>query len=123
MKAKITLLFALAAMALMPAMAQDRPDHFHGKSPETLSQALEYFSEYNAKVAELLAKEELDIHDLVAIHELTYTLENSLEKNRSELAELADMLEDLHVATETADYEGARTHGRAYLEKARILRD
>ena len=123
MKTMITLLFTLAAMALTPAMAQDRPDHFEGKSPETLSQALEYFSEYNAKVAELLAKDELDIHDLAAIHELTYTLENSLEKTRDELAELAEVLEDLHVATETADYEGARTHGRAYLEKARILRE
>lgn len=123
MKTIVTLLFALATLALMPALAQDRPDHFQGKNPETLSQALEYFSEYNTRVADVLAQEELDIYDLVTIHELTYTLENSLEKIRSELAELAEVLEDLHVATETADYEGARTHGRAYLEKARILRE
>lgn len=123
MKMIATLLFALAAMALMPATAQDRPDHFKGNHPETLGQALEYFSEYNARLADLLAQEELDIYDLVAIHELTYTLENSLEKIRSDLAELAGTLEALHVATETADYEGSRTHGQAYLDKARILRE
>ena len=107
----------------MPAAAQERIDHYAGEKPDSLSQAFEYFAEYNEKVAAVLATEELDTDDLAAIHEITYTLENSLEKIRQELDTLADTLEALHVASETADLAGIHSLGEAYLEKASVIRE
>jgi len=105
----------------MLVQADNRVDHFKGLPSETFSEAVRHFSSHNEKLAELLARDELDIEVLVAIHEVTYTLENALEKINDELSELAETLEALHVASETADFEGARKHGQAYLDTARIL--
>lgn len=38
------------------------------------------FSEYNQRLAELLTQDELAITDLGTVHELTYTLENALNR-------------------------------------------
>lgn len=74
----ITSLFALSLSAMI--QAEERPDHFKGKPSETLEQAVANFSEYNGKLADLLAKDALSPQDLHQVHELTYTLENALEK-------------------------------------------
>ena len=116
-------LAGLAVIAVMPAAGQEGIDHYAGEKPDSIVQAFEYFAEYNEKVAAVLATEELDIDDLAAIHEMTYTLENSLEKIRQELDTLADTLEALHVASETADLQGTRSLGEAYLEQASVIRE
>ncbi len=102
----------------MPAMADERPDHFEGKQAETLEQALANFSEYNAKLDALLAQETLSATDLGRIHELTYTLENALAKINAEFSELAENLEEIHMASEAADAETVKSRGRIYLNTA-----
>ncbi|MFA5632348.1 MAG: DUF6746 family protein [Porticoccaceae bacterium] len=103
------------------ALAEDRPDHFHGKSADTLEAAVANFSEYNEKLAALLAKDDLEPVDMAQVHELTYTLENALEKISEELDELADTLEEVHVASEKLDAEVVKTQGQKYLETARKI--
>lgn len=58
---------------------------------------------------------------MAQIHELTYTLENALEKIDREMQTLTKTLEALHVASETADFGGTRSQGEAYLATARKL--
>ncbi|MCC5811502.1 MAG: hypothetical protein JJU06_14120 [Ectothiorhodospiraceae bacterium] len=108
-----------AGLVAGAAMASDRIDHFEGLSAETLEEAVANFSEYNNRLAGILEKESLSDDDLLRIHELTYTLENALEKINVELSELAETLEELHIASETGDDTGAQRHGAAYLETAR----
>lgn len=117
---KLSMLFASAflALALAGTANAERPDHFRGKSAETLSEAVANFSEYNQKLAAIVAQNELTPADMVKVHELTYTLENALEKIDSELAELADTLEEVHVASERLDAETVKTQGRKYLKTA-----
>ncbi len=119
-------LFAAAAGLVIglaaPSMADDRVDHFAGEPAETLDQALANFSEYNTRLEAVLEKETLDFPDMRVIHELTYTLENALEKIREDMAVLAETLEALHLASETGDEDGSRRHGEAYLETARLIR-
>lgn len=117
----LSLVFVIVLGWTATAAADDPIAHFKGKPAETLAEAVANFSEYNARLAEILEAQELTALDLGAIHELTYTLEIALEKINEELAELADTLEELHVASETADYDGARSHGAAYLETARTV--
>tara|TARA_R110002020_G_scaffold183275_2_gene379453 strand:- start:1120 stop:1428 length:309 start_codon:yes stop_codon:yes gene_type:complete len=70
-----------------------RIDHYKPKASETLEQAVENLSEYNSKLADILAKDELSADDMHNVHELSYTLEEALKKIHTDLAEVADVLE------------------------------
>lgn len=109
------LMFAAAAQASSPA------EHFEGEPAETLDQAVANFSEYNQRLAELLAQEELSLEDLGTIHELSYTLENALQKINEEVEAMAADLEEVHLGSETGDFERVQRHGEAYLEDAQTL--
>lgn len=104
-----------------PLSADERPDHYEGKPAETLQQAVSHFSDYNAKLEAILAKDPLSARDLNDIHQLTYTLENALETINREFTALANVLEEVHVASETAGYDRVKEKGQAYLETARQL--
>lgn len=109
----------LGTALALPALASDqRIDHYKGEPAPTLEAALENFKSYNARLAEVLQRDELTMADLQNIHQLTYTLENALGKMNEEMAELAETLERLHVTSETGDVAGARQHGKAYLDTA-----
>lgn len=101
--------------------AEERVDHYAAREPATLQDAVTDFSEFNEKVAAVLARPELGSTDFEEVHELTYTLENALAKIRGELNDLADTLEALHLASEEHKVEATRTHGTAYLKAARTL--
>lgn len=114
----------LALAAVQTSWAQDqpaRPDHYKGEASATLEQAVANFSEYNTKLAAILAKDSLSPADMNDIHQLTYTLENALEKMREEMTDLAAELEEVHIASETVDTVTAKAKGNAYLETARKL--
>lgn len=113
----LTLTAALMSPAL--ALASD-VSHYEAKPSDTLEQAVANFNEYNGRLEELLAGE-LDGSDMAQIHELTYTLENALEKIRAEAAEIADSLEEVHQASERSDAEAVRKYGNAYLGAAKKL--
>lgn len=113
------LAFTLASSSLV--FADERPDHYQGKAAETLEQAVANFSEYNRKLAEILAKKELVAADMHKVHELSYTLENALEKIRDELDDLEDVLEEVHEASESADIAEVKKYGQIYLDTARKI--
>lgn len=123
MKCSPRLLIGLFALALAAAGTaygdDDRPEHFEGKPARTLEEAVDNFSEYNDRLAAILNKDELGLMEVHEVHQLTYTLENALEKIRDELDDLADTLESVHVASEKADVDTVKSQGRAYLEQAR----
>lgn len=118
---KIPVLFMAPLLALFiaaPSFAEQRPDHYQGKAVESLEDAVVNFREYNNRMAALVNKGALSAQDLHRIHEITYTLENALEKIRQELSDLAEVLEEVHVASETADADTVKSRGRVYLETA-----
>lgn len=117
------LMLVLAGCFSLTSLASERPDHFAGEPAETIEQALTNFSEYNARLATLLEQDELTMADLAQIHQLTYTLENALERIDDDLEALAETLETLHLSSETADIEAARRNAEAYLNDARRFRD
>lgn len=117
MKLLSTLALSCILALAVPAQADDeRPEHFKGKPAETLEQALTNFSEYNGKLANILKKDELSPKDLYEVHQLTYTLENALEKIREEYEELAEALEEVHIASESNEPGTVKSRGREYLE-------
>ncbi len=103
------------------AMADDeRPDHFQGLAAPDLKTAVANFSEYNTRLEKVLSGELTDA-DLGTVHELTYTLENALEKINIDLEELAETLEKVHVASETFNRDALKEAAPAYLEAARTV--
>ncbi|WP_445156622.1 DUF6746 family protein [Halomonas sp. E14] len=106
---------------LLLATAHADTAHFKGEPADTLSQAVANFSSYNQQLAQLLAQDELSLQDLGTVHELTYTLENALEKIQEEVEAMAFTLEEVHQGSETGDFERVQTHGAAYLEAAQTL--
>jgi uncharacterized protein (DUF342 family) len=112
---------AFLAVTVSVFAHSERPDHFEGLPANSLTEAVQNFSAYNAKLAELVALDTLTPHQLHEVHQLTYTLENALEKMRAELAELAEVLEEVHVASEYSDAAAVKARGQVYLDTARKL--
>ena len=111
----------LGLAAATASLASDRVKHYEAKSAATLEEAVAHFVEYNAELAMVLERKTLEAADLEAVHEITYTLENALERMRQDMAELADTLEALHLASEDHDEAATREQGAAYLASARTL--
>lgn len=119
-----TLLAVVAVLACgiaSPALAQERPDHFKGEKATTLAAAVNNFSEYNQRLEALVSKDELSAQDMHNVHQLTYTLENALEKIEAEFGALAETLEAVHVASEHGDTATVKTQGERYLGTAREI--
>lgn len=114
-------MLVLSLSAMSWADDSQRIDHYKPKASETLEQAVENMSEYNEKLAEILAKDELSANDLHNVHELSYTLEEALKKIHTDLAEVADVLEEVHIASEKSDAATVKSRGQAYLDVTRTV--
>jgi uncharacterized protein (DUF342 family) len=112
--------FAVSLAVAGGAVAEDRPSHFKGQAAPDLNTAVANFSEYNNRLEKILAGELTDA-DLATVHELTYTLENALEKINIDLEELAEILEKVHIASETANRDALKEAGPVYLSTARTV--
>ncbi len=112
---------AALTFGLVGEALAERVDHFQGEAAETLQAAVENFTDYNQRLEALLAQESLSDEELGQVHELTYTLENALETLSEEVGEMAVELEEVHLASERLDGEGVKSHGQAYLDKAKTL--
>ena len=107
-------LMSVLSFSFNPVIADDRADHFKGLQAQTVSEAFEHISDYNQQLQELL-NAELTPEAILQVHELTYTLENALERLETELAAWAEQLEELHLASERFDAEAVKKEGDAYL--------
>lgn len=101
--------------------ASEKPDHFKGKPSANLAEALSNLDEYNAKLATLLERETLTLEELTQVHELTYTLEQALQRIQTDVGRIAQDLEVVHKASERADGKTVKSSGAAYLEAAQTL--
>lgn len=112
---------ALALSQTTLAEQNTRPDHYKGEPSATIEQAVTNFSEYNNRLAKIIAQETLSPQDMNEVHQLTYTLENALEKLRADFTDLAEVLEEVHVASETVDTSTVKAKGKTYLDSARKI--
>lgn len=113
----------LGLMALSSATlnASDRPSHFQGKEITSKAQALTVLNEANAKLAEIL-KGELNPTTMTTVHELTYTLENALALIPAADDEIKEILEEVHLGSESMDAERVRDNGEYYLQLAKKIK-
>lgn len=110
---------AVSLLIATPVFASD-PAHFKGQPANTLEQAVANFSEYNNKLEKVLAGD-LPPETMNEVHQLTYTLENALQKLDDEIDELEETLEKVHKASEHADPDTVHSAGEQYLSNSRKI--
>lgn len=119
-----TALFAAVILAAHPVLAQDAPepgDHYAAEASENLVQAQANFTEYNARMAAVLAKDSMTANDMEEIHQMTYTLEAALARIIEEATALAALLERVHHASEMAREPLLRPLATDYLTIAKHI--
>lgn len=123
MQQRMRLFVGIIAIGLSAASwaDSDRPAHAKGEPAETLQQAVTNLGEYSEKLRALLAKEELGAMELHEVHMLTYTLENALHKIQADLEQTAEVLEEVHIASETNKPEVVREKGQVFVETTSTL--
>lgn len=109
--------FTLASQSIY---ASERPAHFKGEAIANTQQALATLAEANAKLTTILAGE-LNPTTMTEVHQLTYTLENALALIPAADEEIKEVLEEVHLGSETMDAERVRNNGEYYLQLAKKL--
>jgi len=113
----------VAALGMPVTAWAEEVDHYEGKKPESLEEAVALFKEYNAKFEEILSNRPLSDEQLAEIHRISYTMENALGKMNSEMLSLTQTLENIHKASEQGDGETVTGQGQSYLSTSRKLTD
>ncbi|TRO95555.1 hypothetical protein FKB34_08060 [Glycocaulis profundi] len=119
MKALLAGLSAIALFA-MPAAHADEDDHFEGLPSETLQEAVSNLDAYTALLETALAGE-VDQEAMMDIHELSYTLENAVQRLSAEIEALAEALEEVHLASEQWDDETVKAQGEVFTSGVRTI--
>lgn len=95
---------------------EDRPEHYLVEIPETEQQALALLEEKLDELQPIMARESLSDNDLEAIHEISYSLEASVDRLRKEIPEaheaaldrLDEAVQAIHYASESHDVNETR---------------
>src|SRR6056297_38253 len=115
---RLTSLAAALALgvAALPAAASDEVDHYAAEESETLAEALTVLDTYNAKVAEVIARDDLSVSDMEEVHEYTYSMEKAVARIATEMEEIAVVLEEVHQSSEGDDPAVLRENTENYLD-------
>jgi len=114
-------LMAAGVLALAVPATASEAEHYEGKKPETLEEAVKLYKTYNAKLEKILAQDELSSADMEKVHQLSYTIENALGKINTEMLSLSKTLEKVHKASERRDAETVSTEGRKFLDTSNTI--
>lgn len=115
-KEVLTVTALLWGATLSTANAGQRPEHYQALPAESIEQAVSNLTSYNQELDALIRQNELSNEDMVKIHELTYTLENALQRLQAELEGAAEVLEEVHLGSETMDSNRVLDNARRYLQ-------
>lgn len=99
----------------------DQPEHFEGERSDTTAEAPDNLREHNAKLVAIVAQEDLSASDMTDIHRLSYTQENALARIEDEVETLAEVREEVHVASEEMDRATMRQRTPDYLSASERL--
>lgn len=116
----IAAVVGFCTLASQPLLASERPAHFKGETVANTQQALATLAEANTKLTTILAGE-LNPSTMTEVHQLTYTLENALALIPAADDEIKEVLEEVHLGSETMDAERVRNNGEYYLQLAKKL--
>jgi len=121
-------MMALGVSLVSLADAEDRLPHYRSEKPATLVEARSSFKRALMDVAVLLKSESVDIAKLEKVHQLSYSLEAAIERFQDEepkvsgLKELADAVEELHLASEKHELGASQSAHKKTTELFKVLK-
>ena len=132
MKRLTAAILSVGLLAGGPALANgDEHDHAHGhgdqqvqhyksKPAPNLKAAVENLREYNRKLEQHL-DQEMTVENMEQIHQLSYTLEKALKRMDKDLANIASVLEGMHLASEARNQDKVEGNAETYLENMNMI--
>ena len=132
MKRLTAAILSLGLLAAGPALANgDDHDHDHDHGDEqvqhykaepspNLKVAVQNLREYNQKLEEHL-NQEMTVENMEKIHQLSYTLENALQRMDKDLKSIASVLEGMHLASEGRNEDKIKSNAETYLENTNMI--
>lgn len=121
MKIWFKILFGATALCVSNLSFASDIEHFKGLKPSTYQQAQVYLNEYNAKLATIVEDGIITPNEMAEVHQLTYTLENSLKRMKDSLEQIEEVLELVHKDSEHGRYEQGLINARQYLNDSQVL--
>lgn len=122
MKRPLQYLFLTLFGTLAPTAFGDEDfDHFASLEAPNTTVAVCNLNRFNNKLQAIVEKAELSAEDMVKVHELTYTLENAVQRLQQNLVDIAVDLEKTHKASEALKQDDVRMAGNAYLDTLNLL--
>jgi hypothetical protein len=119
--ASVVLFFSLSAMSLAFSDGNTNANHFPSVASPTVTAAKCNLAKYNAILTKLINQPELSITDMLSVHELTYTLEQTIERLQVSLEDVAEEVEKVHKASEHLDPNVIASSGQLYQEKLQAI--
>lgn len=107
--------------ATVNTKADEKFDHFPSVAAPNTQVALCNLASFNKQLGLLANKKALSAEEMVKVHELTYTLENAVQRLQSDLNTIAADLEKVHKASERLDGQTVNQSGQAYLAATQLL--
>ena len=130
MKRLTAAILSLGLFAAGPVLANgDDHDHDHGdeqvqhykaEPAPNLKVAVQNLRDYNQKLEEHL-DQEMTVENLEKIHQLSYTLENALQRMDKDLKSIASVLEGMHLASESRNEDKVKGNAETYLENMNMI--
>ncbi|MCC2608213.1 DUF6746 family protein [Planctobacterium marinum] len=115
---KTTLLTTLSvSMLTMTGLSADEQyNHFPSLEAPDTTVALCNLNKFNARLAGIVEQSEIGVEDMLKIHELTYTLENAVQRLQQDLEGIAAELEKTHKGSEAMQQDTVKSSANAYLK-------
>ena len=121
MKKFLTSSVAILLLTAPTLFAGEEYDHFPALEATNTTVAICNLNSFNASLQAILNKPQISVEDMVKVHELTYTLENAVQRLQQDLVVIAEDLEKAHKASEALQQESVRASGNAYLSALELL--
>lgn len=121
LKEVLTVTALLWGANLSVAQADERIEHYQALPAESLEQAMTNLKSHSRELENLIASGDLSEQDMVKIHELTYTLENALQRLLAEMNDTAEVLEEVHLGSETMNRQRVLDNAQRYLQSVNTL--
>lgn len=120
MKKIIFILIAVITIGLVGTStnADDKVDHYEGKKFSNVAEAKKTLIETSQKMADIVDDADLDVSKMERVHETSYTTEDAVsylnKETKADLKELAEKLEEVHLASEGHKSDELRRHYVTY---------
>lgn len=118
---KKILLTTLSLFMAAELAADEEYNHFPSLDAPNTAVAVCNLNKFNAKLANIVNQSEISVEDMVKVHELTYTLENAVQRLQQDLVNIAEDLEKAHKGSEALQQEVVKSSGKGYLKALNAL--